>query len=71
MEVEAIIEGRHASDHGTGPIRNKNMTLVAYCHKNDVVLRHDDGANLAFWLQTTITREQLEEMLKEMDHAEE
>lgn len=68
MEIKTYIEGRHASC-GVPALRNNNMTLSASCYKDSIVLRHDDGDNPAFWLQTRIDRETLLELLKQMDEA--
>lgn len=62
MELDAFVEGRN--------IRNKTAEVSANCYKNEVVLRVDDEENPAFWLQVTLTREQLQRMLVEMDNAE-
>lgn len=67
MELDVYVEGRHGCSK---PLRNKNVVVSLSCSKDDVTIRHDDGANPEFWLQTSISREQLLKILEQMQKSE-
>jgi hypothetical protein len=49
-----------------------NMTTeIIHVSKNSATLRVDDRSNLDFWLEANFDREDLIEMLRQMDESEE
>ncbi|MFY4731311.1 hypothetical protein [Nitrospira sp. BLG_2] len=58
------VHGRHLGNARFDP---KNIVSNFAVHEDNVTLRLDDKANLAWWLEVDIPKEVLQQLLKEME----
>lgn len=65
LNIKTHVEGRYPREFVRFDPRNIEVGVSIY--EDDVVFRLDDKENLDMWLQLPVSREQLEEILRQMD----
>jgi hypothetical protein len=61
-------EGRYP--HKVTRLDPKKMTVEVISYKDEAVFRLDDEQNLDFWLQFTVTKDELKAILEQMESNE-
>lgn len=65
------VNGRYPGDRRAALYSDNMVTSVQNINKQTVILRVDDRSNLAFWMEISLSRADLEEVLRQMDSADE
>jgi hypothetical protein len=65
------VNGRYPGQAAPVLHRNNMLSDIMHVTKDTVTVRLDDRANLAFWMEVGFDRKDLEDMLRQMDAAEE
>lgn len=65
--MESKVVGRYPK--GSSILNQHNMEVSSYTSGDYVVIRVDDEQNSDFWLEITLSREQLKEILLKMNKA--
>lgn len=65
------VNGRYPGPQAPVLHRNNMTSDIMHVTKDTVTVRLDDRSNLAFWLEVGFDRQDLEDMLRQMNEADE
>lgn len=67
--MEVKVQGRYPSK--TSRMNQNKMVVATFVSQQAATIRVDDDDNLDFWLEISFSKQQLKQLLEEMENCEE